>query len=74
MVETNEMQERNEESEEENQFPSGFGGIDLDTDSTAHIDSNINDQRIIAKENAKKQQKDNDTKQEMTDTTGRSII
>ena len=34
------MDEENAESEEENPFPSGFGGLCSDTDDPAEIDSN----------------------------------
>ena len=67
----NEEEEENEDSEEENSFLSGFGELHSDTDEPANIDSNIKEQKIVAKENAKTPQEDYDTKE---DTTGRFII
>ena len=71
MIETNEEDERKEECEEEYPFSPGFGAIHSDTDEPTDIHSNDKEQTVAAKENAPKQQEEYDTKQEMTDTTGR---
>ena len=74
LIKTNEEDEGNEECEEEHPFYPGFGAIHSDTDEPADVDSNIKEQTVAAKEKAQKQQDDCDTKQEMSDTIGRSVI
>ena len=71
MIETN---EEKEECEEENPFDLGFGAIDSDADETDDIDSNIKEQTVSARDISQMQIEDDDTKQEIPDTTGRSII
>ena len=73
-IETNEDDDGNEECEEENPFHLGFGAIDSDTDEAADIDPNIKEQTVAAKEKSQMQIEDDDTKQETTDTTGRTVI
>ena len=74
MIETNEFEDRNAKSEEEYPFSSGFGELHSDTDEASDVDSNDKEQTIVANENAKMQPEDYDTKQETSDTTGRSIF
>ena len=73
-IESNEMEEGNAESEEECPFPSGFGGLYLDTDDPADIDSNTEEQKIIAKESAKKPKQDNANNEEISNIKGKYII
>ena len=54
MIETNEFEDRNAESGEEDPFSSEFGELHSDTDDPIDIDSNVKEQMIVAKENAKK--------------------
>ena len=70
ITESNEMDEENAESEEENPFPSGFGGLCSDTDDPAEIDSNTEEQKIIAKESTRKQKQDNTNNEEISKITG----
>ena len=70
LTESNEMEEDNAENEEENPFPSGFGGLWLDTDDPAEIDSNIEEQKIIAKESTRKQKEDNANNEEISNVKG----
>ena len=74
MIETNKEDKGNEECEEENPFYLGFGAIDSDANESSDIDSNIKEQKVAAKEISQMHIEDDDTKQETTDTTGRSII
>ena len=63
------MEEENAESEEENPFPSGFGGLCSDTDDPVEIDSNSEEQKIIAKESTRKQKQDNTNNEEISKIT-----
>ena len=74
ITESNEMEEENAESEEENPFPSGFGGLRSDRDDPTEIDSNTEEQKIIAKESTRKQKQDNANNEEMSNIEGKYII
>ena len=73
VTESNEMEEETTENEEENPFPSGCGGLWLDTDDPAEIDSNTEEHKIIAKESTRKQKQDNANNEEMSNSKGISI-
>ena len=70
MIESYEVDDRIAENAEENPFPSGFGGLCSDTDDPAEIDSNTEEQKIIAKESTRKQKQDNTNNEEISKITG----
>ena len=74
MIETNKEDGGSEECEEENPVHSGFGAIYSDTDEATDIDSKIKEKTAATKERSQKYQEDYDNKQEVANTTGRSII
>ena len=74
MIETNELEEGNTESEEENPFSSGFGVMNSDTDDPTELVPILEDQKTITKESGKKKMEYKHTKKETSYHTGRLII
>ena len=74
MIETNEVDEGNDEIEEDNLFSSGFGGMNSDTDDSTELVPIIEDQKTITKENDKKKIEYKHTKKQTSYHPGWIII